>query len=340
MKFTLMHMSHPVLDMVQDQSGHISEITDVHDLSRAPVGTVVGDRADAERLRIWWTLRNIPSKRPHLDRIMEAFGIPDREAMPLRSLGLCISDRYWLRPEGSDRRWEDVNFFDNGFSDDVGDMLFDGSPRADADWSSPEPSTDGVLPKRWMYEDGTLWMVKTGTAPHNQEPYDEAVAPLILEAMGIDHVPYEITNCHGRTCCRCRSFVDRRIEFVRAYQAMYTMELGDRPLYDHYVDCCDRLGIDILPSLDRLMTADFVLCNGDRHPGNFGLLRDAETLEWLGPAPVFDCGTSLGCALETLDMQNAAEGSCKPFRDGFLSQIELVTTLDWVDFDALRSAVE
>jgi hypothetical protein len=31
----------------------------------------------------------------------------------------------------------------------------------------------------------------------------------------------------------------------------------------------------------------------DRHYTNFGFVRNAETLEWIGTAPLFDCGASM-----------------------------------------------
>lgn len=45
----------------------------------------------------------------------------------------------------------------------------------------------------------------------------------------------------------------------------------------------------------RMTLIDHVMMNTDRHLGNYGLIRDADTLEWLGPAPIYDNGTSLMC---------------------------------------------
>ena len=38
---------------------------------------------------------------------------------------------------------------------------------------------------------------------------------------------------------------------------------------------------------------DFLMTNKDRHLANFGLLRDSNTLECIGPAPIFDTGNSM-----------------------------------------------
>lgn len=42
-----------------------------------------------------------------------------------------------------------------------------------------------------------------------------------------------------------------------------------------------------------MLTVDFIIANTDRHYNNFGFLRNPDTLEWIGLAPVFDSGTSM-----------------------------------------------
>jgi len=42
-----------------------------------------------------------------------------------------------------------------------------------------------------------------------------------------------------------------------------------------------------------MLVLDYLIANEDRHWGNFGAVRNAETLDWIGLAPVFDCGNSL-----------------------------------------------
>lgn len=52
-------------------------------------------------------------------------GIASTESLQIMSKGVSPSDSYWIRPEGSDLSWSDVNFYDNDFSEDVGNALFD-----------------------------------------------------------------------------------------------------------------------------------------------------------------------------------------------------------------------
>ena len=42
----------------------------------------------------------------------------------IRCYGLSLSDQYWICPKDSNLTWEEINFFSNEFSDDIGDVLF------------------------------------------------------------------------------------------------------------------------------------------------------------------------------------------------------------------------
>ena len=48
-----------------------------------------------------------------------------------------------------------------------------------------------------------------------------------------------------------------------------------------------------------MLAIGYIMMNGDRHMNNFGLVRDADTLEHICLAPVYDTGTSLGCDVRT-----------------------------------------
>lgn len=65
-------------------------------------------------------------------------------------------------------------------------------------------------------------------------------------------------------------------------------------VYQHYMDCCEALGIPgVREAVDRMIVLDYLIVNEDRHQNNFGVVRNAETLEYLGAAPIYDSGTSL-----------------------------------------------
>lgn len=127
-----------------------------------------------------------------------------------------------------------------------------------------------------------------------QEPFNEAIASAIMESQGIDHVGYEMVWVDGDPCCMCEDFIDGNTELITAHCVDRTRKKpNDSTLYDHYVGCCREHGLDIIPALDRMIVTDYIMMNVDRHLSNFGIVRDARSLEWLGAAPVYDTGTSL-----------------------------------------------
>ena len=97
------------------------------------------------------------------------------------SLGLSLSDQYWIRPIGSDLGWEDVNLFDNPFPENLGDLLFGrGCDPCQVKLPSPDLTTDGVLRKRWKIIHRRRCLLKSGTEPYGQEPYNEVAASMVM----------------------------------------------------------------------------------------------------------------------------------------------------------------
>ena len=84
-----------------------------------------------------------------------------------------------------------------------------------------------------------------------------------------------------------------------------------------------------------MIVLDYLILNEDRHLNNFGALRNAETLEWLGMAPIYDSGSSLGYDKTVPLMKDREEIVCKPFKRHHDEQLMLVSSFDWIDFSAL-----
>ena len=340
MRYELMHRDEPAAVVELTALGNIARTVEVLDRGALPVCAVRDGRFVPESLELWWADRPFPSKRPMYYETLEWAGAYSSLSLLPRSMGLSLSDQFWIRGEGSGARWADVNFFDNPFPGDVGDMLLGSEPVPDPDVRSPDVATDGVMPKRWTVREGRRVLVKGG-GPHGQEPFNEVAASMLMDALGVGHVEY--TMCEGeggRAMCQCDNFLDGRTELVTASCMYYTLTPADpRDLHGHLLRCCSEAGMDVTHALDEMIVVDYLMLNTDRHFKNFGFVRDAETLEWLGPAPVFDTGMSLQCGEEERAMLADAEPACKPFAGGFEAQLSLATDLGWVDFEALKGAL-
>ncbi len=344
MKCVLMHKRRPVALMELDSmSGRITSILDVYALEHAPVGTVGANGLDRRLLDAWWRGRSIPASRDGLDGALDKLGVETTTLLLEKSYGLSLSDQYWICPEGVVLKWEEINFFENSFSEDVGNILFGRNASGEISFMTPDNTSDGWLRKKWTIIDGGRYLLKGGSGTVRQEPYNEVIASAIMQRLGIPHVPYTVALQDSYPYSVCRDFITVHTELVSAHNLIKTQkQAGHHSLYEHLLSCCEHLEIpDAKGYLDRMITVDYLIANEDRHLGNFGVIRNPDTLEYSGFAPIFDSGTSLWSATPTqLIRPTAPKLAAKPFTRSHYEQIKLVSSFEWLDLSALKGFPE
>ncbi len=239
--------------------------------------------------------------------------------------------------------WKDVNFFDNDFSEDVGDVLLGTQRDSDAiSLLSPDNTSDGWLKKKWKIIDGVRVLLKSGSGATQQEPYNEVIASAICKRLGIDHIPYRLLMQNEYPFSACDNFVTKDTEFVSAWSIYKTAKKQNHiSVYRHFLDCAETLGIpDMEDSVNKMIVLDYLIGNEDRHFNNFGALRNAETLAYIGPAPIFDSGTSLWFDKPVAMIGKGMPIPCKPFKNRHEEQIQLVTSFDFFHPSALDGIEE
>lgn len=342
MEYTLMHKNLSVAQIeIDEETGSISKIIEIYHEKHMPVGTVytMHHETKAQRMALnhWWTGRSIPASRSGIREALDELGVYDTTLLLTHCMGLSLSDHYWIRPTNSDVKWEDVNFFTNDFSDDIGDVLF-GAPKKQVgfDYSSPDNTSDGNLKKRWKIIHGKRCLLKDGIKPYRQQPFNELIATKIMERLGIYHVPYTIIWEDGKPYSMCEDFVTTETELVSAWRmTQLRPKANHENTYLHFVNICMESGVpDVTVALDRMLVLDYLIANEDRHMNNFGLLRNADTLEWIGFAPIFDSGTSLGYNTDAAQL-GSYDAVCKPFKKTHGEQLRLVSDFSWIDFAKL-----
>lgn len=340
MKCTLMHKRLEVADIELDEiTGFILKITAVHAPEHLPVGVAykksVPDRA---ALNEWWADRAIPASRSGVRDALEYLGIANTKTLLVRCFGLSLSDQYWIKPQGAELTWDRINFFDNDFSEDIGDVLFGRAKKLEGfEFSSPDNTSDGCLKKRWKIVGGKRCLIKGGSGLEKQQTFNEVIATRIMELLGIRHVPYELIWDGDEPYSVCEDFITSDTELIPAWRIMQTQKKDNNTsLYRHFVNCCEALGAgNMIPALDRMIVLDYIIANEDRHLNNFGLIRNAESLEWMGFAPIYDSGSSLGYDKRVVQIRKQAEIVCKPFKKSHSDQIKLVSDFSWIGFDRL-----
>ena len=340
MKYTFMHKRIPVAEIeIDNATGFIQKIGDVYAPEHLPIGIPVRKGvADRTAFNEWWTDRSIPASRSGVREALETLEISNTKALLVRCCGLSLSDQYWIRPENSELKWDDINFFDNAFSDDIGDILFGATKKKNVlNFSSPDNTSDGNLKKRWKIIDGKRCLIKGGSNPFRQQPFNEVIASGIMQRLDIPHISYTLVWNQGAPYSVCEDFVRGDTELIPAWRILqFQKRSNSTSLYRHFVDCCDSIGLtDVVPFLDRMIVLDYIIANEDRHFNNFGALRNAETLEWLGMAPIYDSGSSLGYDKLPGQIRIGREVGCKPFKNHHEEQIKLVCSFDWLDLSKL-----
>lgn len=345
MKYVLMHknISVALLDL-DEETGFIQKINELYEEKHLPYGVKVKNGiADRAALNDWWVDRSIPASRSGIVRALEVLNLSSTRMLLLRCFGLSLSDQYWIKPADSDLEWSKINFFENGFSADVGDVLLGkADKKGHFDFSSPDNTSDGCLKKRWKIVEGKRCLFKSGSNPFMQQPFNEVIASKVATRLGIPHVDYSIVWDDGVPYSVCEDFIDVNTELVSAWRIMQMSKKDNSTsVYRHYINCCLALGItDIVKAVDQMLVLDYIIANEDRHQNNFGLTRNAETLEWIAAAPIFDSGSSLGYdkIASQIITDNGVE--CKPFKKKHEDQIKLVSSFEWINFKALDGVEE
>ena len=148
-KFTLMSADHEVAYVSFDPTREFPfEIAKVLDTQRMPFGTCSSSSPTVNKreLNVWWSHRSVPDVRPGLVSRYRELGIASGIEVPVRCLGLSLSDCYWLRPAECDElERQNINYFENEFERSA--------PEERSGWlegiglKNPDNTSEGELPK-------------------------------------------------------------------------------------------------------------------------------------------------------------------------------------------------
>lgn len=296
-----MHRDQPVCALTIDPaSGAILRVSK----PLTPELLPLGGNMDSDMLRKWWQRRAVPISQGKIMRILEKVGFSTTQNYLVKNLGLSLNDHYWIKPLDMELGWEDVNLFTNPFRDIIGDMqMNDGKgdlAELPAYAFSPSSSLQGDLKKKWIISDGKRYLIKGNHGSNSQESLNEVVATLLHQKQSSqNYVVYNpiLLQEYAHFGCICECFTSDHMEFISAYDVVESKKKeNSTSLYEHFIRVCADHGLSeniTRPFLEYQILTDFILTNTDRHLRNFGVLRDTETLQFIGMAPIFDSGNSM-----------------------------------------------
>ena len=286
----------------------------------------LGMETTDESLEYWLRHRTIPANRAYAQNFLSKNGLNENDFIGILQIckGLSLTDCYWVTYPDDPKTFAQVNLFDNRFSRVLSQIAFTGygSSPLSRFRSSPEFTTNGMLPKAWRRKEGAILLYKGGTsgfANTGKEPYSEFYAAQVAQAMGISHITYGLSKWKGQLCSTCELFTSKDVSFVPASTLIGSSKISK------IIDWYDAHGWK--DDLADMLVLDAVIRNTDRHLGNFGILVDNHTNRLLKPAPIFDNGLSLYCYVMDDDLSNITE------------QEKTLTPALYADFDAVALRV-
>lgn len=257
----------------------IETVQDVHFLEGAPFWM--------DNLGLWIENRGAAKHRRFVKDLLSKLNANTMSGFIGLTNCLSLQDTMWIREKGSTLTWENVNLFENSFSEVMTHLAFDGTGLYGEriKTTSPELTTDGNYDKCWIRRDGSTLLLKAGSIGARNaglEPYSEYLASQVFEIVCNNSVKYNLEKYHNRVVTSCQSFSTEKAGFKPI-----SLWLAEQPTIREILNILHSNGIDET-SFREMMVADAICVNSDRHFGNFGFLTDNQSYEIIDMAPIFD----------------------------------------------------
>lgn len=277
--YTLINKETPLCDFVIEGEGELELCKIVKEYKILPFW--------CEPLSTWVANRSSAKHRSHVNKILEMCGGKTKSGFIALTHCLSLTDTLWVKSDRENVSWREVNLYENKFDEVISKLSFDGNGLFGIQMSttSPELTTDGAYDKCWLNEKDGIHLIKTGSEGARNtglEPYGEVLASQVFERI-CDSVPYTLRRFDGRVVSDCKLFTNEEFGykpisvFLKSgikYGLPETLEI-----YREF-NCED--------AFRRMVVADCITLNSDRHFGNFGFLVNNETFERTALNPCFD----------------------------------------------------
>lgn len=319
--YTLINKETPLCDFIIEGEGELEFCKIVKTYVPLPFW--------CENIDSWVADRSAAKHRSHVNKILELCGGKTKSGFIAFTHCLSLTDTLWVKSEREDVSWKDVNLYENQFDEEVSKFAFNGRDVVNFQKTtrSPELTTDGAYDKCWLNEKDGIHLIKTGSSGARNaglEPYGEVLASQVFEKI-CSSVKYDLKKYDGRVVSDCKIFTSQEYGYKPVslflkngvkYGLPETLEIYRK------FNCEDEFR--------RMVVADCITLNSDRHFGNFGFLVNNETFERTALNPCFDFNMAfVPLAEDGFDFGVRADGS-KPNFDEYLSKRGPVIGSDYV----------
>lgn len=283
--------------------------------------------------------------------MLSYLSIKTTESLLLSSYGLSLVDYYWVKPVNEyGLTWEKINFFDNEFSDDIGNLLTGESVELheyeNISKMSPSASVIGEMKKKWVRINGSPVLLKVNKNNNGQQCLNEVLACELHRLLSFtNYVKYSLVHVVLSDAkalgCTCPSFTDSYNELVTAYQLIRSYKQAqDTNSFETLINLAIAAGCyasNLRSQLEYMIMTDFILSNTDRHFNNFGFLRKNNELTLSCIAPLYDAGNSLFYNTQVPVGEDLYNIKISSFAQTEVRQLKLVDNKHILKLDALSN---
>ncbi len=266
----------------------------------------IGGKMNEMKFHEWWRDRAIPKTRNGVKSALQRLGYLSTNSALVDNLALSLSDCYWIKPRGEDLTWADVNLFTNEFVDTFGELTLNKEKEIDLRKKTKFncAASQGELQKKWCIDSsGNRYMIKGNYGESYQQSINELFATHLHRKQGFqkftEYYPALLTVEGGIEGLGCFSydFCSENLECISAWELLQSTKVRqNESFYYPLKRVCMELGIseeDFDLFMDYEIMTDYLLSNTDRHMNNISIMRNPDTLEILGFAPIYDSGNSM-----------------------------------------------
>ena len=284
-------------------------------------------------IEVWLEERACDTTRGHsrsLRRVSNLTAKTDAE-IALHFYGATITDNYWIKfTENYNLSYEDVRFK----TDQLFQLALSGAAsdlnHKPEDIKSPQFTVSGCLEKGWKLENDKWYLYKRS---NSIEQFNELFTAAVSKALEIDTVIYEATTSGVRSASFASGYNFEDMKGI----------IGERYAeYDYVYDTIkNTFGPEAALDYIKLIYADAVCCNQDRHSKNFGVLRDIDTGSFISLAPNYDFNQSVFG--DSIDVNTKVEASADRLITDFCALIKIRKidcSLPQLTEETLRKATE
>lgn len=169
MNYILKHFDRPLIKFHVTEDSSEPEITIlwIDEAYRHLLPLDMGEPTEKHISR-WLQRRTIPKNRAFVRTFLAKCGISANRPMSIISVskGLSLNDSYWVVADGFKGTFDQYNLYENRFSQILAWIAFTGygSSIRSSLASSPEFTTNGMMPKCWRRISGKIILFKGGTS--------------------------------------------------------------------------------------------------------------------------------------------------------------------------------